>query len=385
MFTIRRFIDSLSTRSASMLLAVVCIGLLIGCSGDVGSPEFHISGSAFKINNQNFTAEKTITTEIPVESHVSVSIAAINGEVMVTGHHDVDIVLVTAHLIVGSDSQADADRHLEDLEIQVTDSAEGISIQAVQPQNTDGRQYHVAYDIIVPSDFAMITTQVNGSIDIDDIENSVEALNINGDILLSNIVGGIVADVVNGAIAATVRLPAHATINLITDNGSIELRIPRSTSAAFGASVGNGAINTSNIEFNDVVQTNQSLTGRLGTHGNGLRLERIMKKKLPIFTTHDDRAKYLAAYEAMFALWKVPYDSIDVKTRFGSTHINACGPKGGQPLVLLHGAGLSSTAWYANIPGLSADHRVYAVDVIGDAGAFLRRVVNAEYGPGLSG
>jgi pimeloyl-ACP methyl ester carboxylesterase len=93
-----------------------------------------------------------------------------------------------------------------------------------------------------------------------------------------------------------------------------------------------------------------------------------MKKKLPIYTSHEGRAKYMAAYEAMFTLWKVPHDSIDVKTRYGSTHINASGPSNGPPLVLLHGAGLSSTFWFANIAGLSANHRVYAVDVIGDAG-----------------
>jgi pimeloyl-ACP methyl ester carboxylesterase len=34
----------------------------------------------------------------------------------------------------------------------------------------------------------------------------------------------------------------------------------------------------------------------------------------------------------------------------------------------LHAAGLSSTAWFANIADLSAHHRVYAVDTIGDAG-----------------
>lgn len=93
-----------------------------------------------------------------------------------------------------------------------------------------------------------------------------------------------------------------------------------------------------------------------------------MKKRLPIFATPDGRAKYLTAYETMFTLWKVPHDSIDVKTGYGTTHINVCGPRDGQPLVLLHGAGLSSTAWYANIAGLSAAYRVYAVDVIGDAG-----------------
>ena len=100
-----------------------------------------------------------------------------------------------------------------------------------------------------------------------------------------------------------------------------------------------------------------------------------MKKKLPIFASPDDRAKYLVSYEAMFSLWKVPYDSIDVKTRYGSTHINGCGPKGGQPLVLLHGAGLSSIAWFANMAELSRNHRVYAVDVIGDAGKSIADVL----------
>ena len=93
-----------------------------------------------------------------------------------------------------------------------------------------------------------------------------------------------------------------------------------------------------------------------------------MKKKLPIFTTSEGRAKYMAAYEAMFSLWKVPYDSIDVKTSYGSTHINVSGPADGHPLVLLHAVSLSSTAWFANIAALSANHRVYAVDGIGDAG-----------------
>jgi pimeloyl-ACP methyl ester carboxylesterase len=93
-----------------------------------------------------------------------------------------------------------------------------------------------------------------------------------------------------------------------------------------------------------------------------------MKKRLPIFTTPEGRAKYMAAYEAMFSLWTVPYEAVDVKTGYGSTHINVSGPGGGYPLVLLHAAGLSSTAWFANIADLSAHHRVYAVDTIGDAG-----------------
>lgn len=93
-----------------------------------------------------------------------------------------------------------------------------------------------------------------------------------------------------------------------------------------------------------------------------------MKKRLPVIKTPEDRTKYLEAYEAVFSLWNVPHETIEIKTRYGSTHINACGPSKGYPLVLLHGAGLSSNVWFANITELSARYRVYAVDVIGDAG-----------------
>ncbi len=93
-----------------------------------------------------------------------------------------------------------------------------------------------------------------------------------------------------------------------------------------------------------------------------------MKKRLPIYRTPEGRAQYLAAYEDMFSLWQVPHDGIDVKTSYGSTHVNVSGPGDGFPLVLLHGAGLTSTVWFANIAELSAHHRVYAVDVIADAG-----------------
>ena len=112
----------------------------------------------------------------------------------------------------------------------------------------------------------------------------------------------------------------------------------------------------------------------------------MMKKKLPIFSTDAGRAKYLAAYEEMLTLWAVPHEPLEVNTSFGTTHINVCGPTDGYPLVLLHTAGFSSTAWYANIADFSANHSVYAVDVIGDAGKSVAEHVmeeRIEYGEWL--
>ncbi len=93
-----------------------------------------------------------------------------------------------------------------------------------------------------------------------------------------------------------------------------------------------------------------------------------MPKYSSIFKTPEDEAIYMAAYDAVLPLWPVPYESFDVPTRFGKTHIIASGLKGASPLVLLHAMGASATMWFPNIADLSREYRVYALDIIGEAG-----------------
>jgi pimeloyl-ACP methyl ester carboxylesterase len=76
----------------------------------------------------------------------------------------------------------------------------------------------------------------------------------------------------------------------------------------------------------------------------------------------------MAIYEAALSLWPIPYESLDVVTGFGTTHINAAGPKDAPPLILLPGFGSNSTMWFPNVGELSKNHRVYAVDTIGQPG-----------------
>jgi pimeloyl-ACP methyl ester carboxylesterase len=91
-----------------------------------------------------------------------------------------------------------------------------------------------------------------------------------------------------------------------------------------------------------------------------------------MFKTPEGQARYFAAYDATLALWSVPVTSLDVSTRFGLTHVNACGPENAPPLVLLHGAAISSTMWYPNAAALSRTYRVYAPDIIGEMGKSVR-------------
>jgi len=74
------------------------------------------------------------------------------------------------------------------------------------------------------------------------------------------------------------------------------------------------------------------------------------------------------AYDAVLAQWPVPYETMDLPSRFGTTRVLAAGPPDGEPLILLHGGGATSAVWFADIMALSADRRVFAVDHICDAG-----------------
>src|SRR5262245_14245114 len=94
----------------------------------------------------------------------------------------------------------------------------------------------------------------------------------------------------------------------------------------------------------------------------------VMTTQPSMFRTPAGQARYFAAYEETLALWSLPVESFDLPTRFGPTHVNACGPAAAPPLVLLHGAAVSSTMWYPNVAALSRAHRLYAPDIIGEMG-----------------
>src|SRR5919199_3168210 len=73
----------------------------------------------------------------------------------------------------------------------------------------------------------------------------------------------------------------------------------------------------------------------------------------------------MAAYAATMQLWPVPYEAVDLQSRFGRTHVVVCGPKDAPPLVLLHCLFTSLTVWAQNIGAFSGNRRVYALDMMG--------------------
>ncbi len=91
-----------------------------------------------------------------------------------------------------------------------------------------------------------------------------------------------------------------------------------------------------------------------------------MSEKISVFRSPKGEAEYMAAYNDVLKHWLVPYEELYVPSCLGDTHVIACGPRDGTPLVLLHPSGAGATIWCRNVGQLSQHFRTYAIDTIGE-------------------
>jgi pimeloyl-ACP methyl ester carboxylesterase len=88
------------------------------------------------------------------------------------------------------------------------------------------------------------------------------------------------------------------------------------------------------------------------------------------------REKFMAAYERVFALWPQPCEEFDVDTATATTRVHAHRPHpGGEPVVLLTGAGGNAAHWYPHVAALAEAGPVYAIDMPGDANPSIARAL----------
>ncbi|MFN3623446.1 MAG: alpha/beta fold hydrolase [Hyphomicrobium sp.] len=91
-----------------------------------------------------------------------------------------------------------------------------------------------------------------------------------------------------------------------------------------------------------------------------------------VFRSDKAAAQFEAQYRQVLDQWPVPKSELRVPTRQGSTFVVACGPKDAPPVVLLHGSQANSAAWIPDVRLWSSKFRLFAVDMIGEAGLSAR-------------
>ncbi len=98
--------------------------------------------------------------------------------------------------------------------------------------------------------------------------------------------------------------------------------------------------------------------------------------KISVFKTDAGRDKIRAYYNQV--LGQFPFGQQYADTTYGRTFMLTAGQESNPPIILLHGSCSNSAFWFPEIMALSNNYRVYAVDIIGEAGN------SEEYRPDLN-
>ena len=89
---------------------------------------------------------------------------------------------------------------------------------------------------------------------------------------------------------------------------------------------------------------------------------------LRLYKSVDGYRAIMEWYESLVEKIAVPFESLYVNTRFGRTHLLAAGPEDAPPLFLISGVAGCAPLWRRQLESLSANFRVYAVDIPGQPG-----------------
>jgi len=92
------------------------------------------------------------------------------------------------------------------------------------------------------------------------------------------------------------------------------------------------------------------------------------KSSVTGFPATEQGAGFFRAYDTVLSNWPGEVTSEQVQSPFGTTWVNMCGPVDAPPVILVPGQRATSTVWFNNVGELSRRHRVFAIDIIGDAG-----------------
>jgi pimeloyl-ACP methyl ester carboxylesterase len=87
-----------------------------------------------------------------------------------------------------------------------------------------------------------------------------------------------------------------------------------------------------------------------------------------IYKSDVGRQAIHALYRRALQQWPIAHGELRVPTCHGETFVIASGDPAAPALVVFHGSGANSSTWIREAAAFSRDHRVYAVDMIGEPG-----------------
>jgi hypothetical protein len=193
------------TRLACPLAFALCLGFaLVACNETTFSPTSPgLVGPIATVNidsgfvsNTSFVAAEPFNFDVDAGGRGRLRLEGVNGTISIVGSSGVRSVSIEGERRVGSESREDARTHLEQLEVQVSGTANEVHVRTVQPEQSQGRSYIVDYTVTLPRNFEVVIESVNGGVTVREIMASTYVA------------------ITNGVVDANVDLPRDGTIDL---------------------------------------------------------------------------------------------------------------------------------------------------------------------------
>ncbi len=217
-----------------------------------------------EVDNNHHSVSSTFAYNIQPDGQKKLSLEGINGSVHIVGTDDT-MIRIEGERIVGSDSEEDADRHLDYLRVEIHEYRDVIEVQTIQPASSEGRDYRVNYEIHIPHDWNVCFVLANGNATLDSLSGDICGEIVNGEFILHEDRGNIAVGATNGNILADIQIPFEGYCEMAVVNGNINLTIPKETDAELHASVVNGIISVGNLTMNYLSQSRSEVRGTMGT------------------------------------------------------------------------------------------------------------------------
>lgn len=246
-----------------MLLLIPLISLASGCNindFDPG-PDAEFRDSFF---HTRFTGGRT-----------EFFISNVNGELTIIGVDTLSEIRISGTRIVKDQTVDEARQHIDDIVIDLVELPSMLSVKTVQPNSSNGREYQVNYEVLVPSSWRVTASNVNGGVEITSIRNSVTTTVVNGSVNVSEISGSTIVSLINGKISGRVFLPENGTCNLSLVSGNVNLLVPRATSANVNATATVGSVSVTNLPIVYGTNSRTAVSGVLGTGKGTIRVSSI--------------------------------------------------------------------------------------------------------------
>lgn len=226
-----------------------------------------IAADSCEANHWNSGDERTVAESreqhLPAAENTTIDPGP-NGGIRIHGWNNQD-VLVKACIHASASTEEDAQALLKQVEIVRGPG----DLRPDGPSGSDSRHWDVSYEIWMPDKSNIKAHAINGGIAIESLDGQIRFHTQNGGVNLTDVAGDVDGSTQNGGVTVSLNGSTWrgAGLNVKTQNGSVNLRVPEGYSAQVEASTVNGGMH---VDF--PVQLNgKTLSFNLGAGGPILR------------------------------------------------------------------------------------------------------------------